>query len=353
MQDRVNEQIDYYKILGINRDASAKEIKQAYYQQAKWHHPDKGGNAEKFRLVAEAYTVLSSNKKRKQYDNSELVRNPISDDRLEEIKNTMLDVADRMEKSSEEEFDRHFDRRYHIFAKAKNKFVIHDGRDSSGAKYLPSLSKLEINTENLLLHDSEQQEMKVTESKKENIFQQNKKYFYVVGNPIAVKENTGKVFFQKRYAIKNEIIDQEVVGSFPLTDKVKVFINKSDAILFSRFKREGKLKKTTELCYQPCVFSVKFFDLDVNIPLQQATLFLKRDDEINPEDHDSETSRLINFIEVEQEKIQPIYGELIFGINDYNENKSLPPVFFPGIKKENYPIEDDKVSEITLQCVVS
>ena len=54
------------------KDASAKEIKKAYYQLAKKYHPDtnKGdSNAQKkFQDVSEAYEVLSDDSKRKQYD---------------------------------------------------------------------------------------------------------------------------------------------------------------------------------------------------------------------------------------------------------------------------------------------
>lgn len=60
---------DYYGILGVQRGASPEEIKGAYRKLANEHHPDKGGDAEKFKEVSEAYSVLSDPKKRQQYDN--------------------------------------------------------------------------------------------------------------------------------------------------------------------------------------------------------------------------------------------------------------------------------------------
>ncbi len=64
--------IDYYKILGINKTASEKEIKKAYRKLAVKYHPDKNkGNKqaeEKFKEINEAYTVLSDPEKRKKYD---------------------------------------------------------------------------------------------------------------------------------------------------------------------------------------------------------------------------------------------------------------------------------------------
>mgnify|MGYP003394117623 CR=1 len=60
---------DYYKILGINKDASEEEVKKAFRKLAHAHHPDKsGGNEAKFKEASEAYSVLSDKKKRAQYD---------------------------------------------------------------------------------------------------------------------------------------------------------------------------------------------------------------------------------------------------------------------------------------------
>jgi len=60
---------DYYKILGLERQASAEDIKQAFHKKAHQHHPDKtGGDAEKFKEINEAYQVLSNPQKRAQYD---------------------------------------------------------------------------------------------------------------------------------------------------------------------------------------------------------------------------------------------------------------------------------------------
>ncbi len=60
---------DYYKILGVERGASADEIKKAFRKLAHQHHPDKnGGDSQKFKEINEAHQVLSDAAKRAQYD---------------------------------------------------------------------------------------------------------------------------------------------------------------------------------------------------------------------------------------------------------------------------------------------
>ncbi len=59
---------DYYKILGVSKDASKEEIKKAYRKLAHKHHPDKGGDEATFKKISEAYHVLSNEKKRAEYD---------------------------------------------------------------------------------------------------------------------------------------------------------------------------------------------------------------------------------------------------------------------------------------------
>lgn len=59
---------DYYKILGVAKDCTEAEIKKAYRKESLIHHPDKGGDEEKFKLVVEAFTVLSDPQRRQRYD---------------------------------------------------------------------------------------------------------------------------------------------------------------------------------------------------------------------------------------------------------------------------------------------
>ena len=60
---------DYYKILGVAKTSSDEEIKKAYRRLAHEFHPDKkGGSADKFKEINEAYQVLGSREKRATYD---------------------------------------------------------------------------------------------------------------------------------------------------------------------------------------------------------------------------------------------------------------------------------------------
>ena len=63
---------DYYKTLGVRRDASAAEIQKAYYDLAKKYHPDKNPGdktaKKKFQQVQAAFDVLSNTEKREMYD---------------------------------------------------------------------------------------------------------------------------------------------------------------------------------------------------------------------------------------------------------------------------------------------
>ncbi|MEX2533007.1 MAG: J domain-containing protein [Nitriliruptoraceae bacterium] len=59
---------DLYDVLGVDRSASADDLKRAYRRKARECHPDAGGNEEQFKSVTHAYEVLSDRSRRARYD---------------------------------------------------------------------------------------------------------------------------------------------------------------------------------------------------------------------------------------------------------------------------------------------
>lgn len=65
----------YYSVLGIQRTATGKEIKEAYYKKAKQHHPDRNlipGKKHNFTEIQNAYETLSNKEKKRLYDTQSL-----------------------------------------------------------------------------------------------------------------------------------------------------------------------------------------------------------------------------------------------------------------------------------------
>lgn len=62
---------EHYRVLGVSEKATEHEIKTAYKKLAVQHHPDKGGDEEKFKQINNAYNILSDPLKRNQYDHED------------------------------------------------------------------------------------------------------------------------------------------------------------------------------------------------------------------------------------------------------------------------------------------
>jgi len=59
---------NYYQVLGVSENATQEEIKKAFKEKSKITHPDKGGSEEEFKKINNAYSTLSDQNKRNEYD---------------------------------------------------------------------------------------------------------------------------------------------------------------------------------------------------------------------------------------------------------------------------------------------
>ena len=66
--EKISELPNYYEVFKIEKSSSTVDIKKAFRRMALKYHPDKGGDAEKMKLLNEAYRVLMDPEQRKQFD---------------------------------------------------------------------------------------------------------------------------------------------------------------------------------------------------------------------------------------------------------------------------------------------
>jgi len=62
--------MDYYEILGVKQGATQVDIKKAYRNLVKIHHPDVGGSEDKFKSISQAYDTLNDSQKKQAYDHA-------------------------------------------------------------------------------------------------------------------------------------------------------------------------------------------------------------------------------------------------------------------------------------------
>jgi DnaJ-class molecular chaperone len=86
--------MNFYEILGSDKNSSTKEIKKHYYSLSKKYHPDKnnGFSDERFKLLSEAYSILSNPKKRYLYDMKLLFKNNLGENFIDHFSDQELEI---------------------------------------------------------------------------------------------------------------------------------------------------------------------------------------------------------------------------------------------------------------------
>jgi len=83
-----------YEVLGVAQDAGEAEIKKAFRNLSKTHHPDKGGDAEVFKVILSAYEILSDPAKREWFDDHGSIDDFKGSEEIAE--NNLCNVMDRI-----------------------------------------------------------------------------------------------------------------------------------------------------------------------------------------------------------------------------------------------------------------
>jgi DnaJ-class molecular chaperone len=79
-----------YDLLDVDKNATTKEIKKAYKEKAKVHHPDKGGDEELFKKIQQAYNILSDEMNRKMYDTTGQIQDFSFEDGMRKLFDTYI-----------------------------------------------------------------------------------------------------------------------------------------------------------------------------------------------------------------------------------------------------------------------
>ena len=86
----------FYELLELEPNATKEEIKKAYMRLASIHHPDKGGEEEKFKLILKAYDILYNEAERTYYDENGTTKSENTDRTIicERLAGLLLDIID-------------------------------------------------------------------------------------------------------------------------------------------------------------------------------------------------------------------------------------------------------------------
>lgn len=199
---------DYYKLLGLNKNATDKEIKTAYYKLAKQYHPDvnQGKNSELFKEITAAYDVLSDENKRRQYDNSRTFNFWDSSNRQTYSNNTNYNYSSSKSNQNYQNYQYdNFSKNFNDFFKNWNKFYENkDNEDFYKKKYSDFYKKYyEKNKDyysSFKRKEGEQQSNEYEAGQEQNYHQQESESF----KDKYQRSKKGKTDFRKSHFEKNK-----------------------------------------------------------------------------------------------------------------------------------------------------
>jgi hypothetical protein len=291
-----------YEILGIEKNADSEQIAKAYRKLALIYHPDKGGDAEKFKVIAHAYSVLNNEKHRKQYD-------AIIDDALaeREFRATSL----------------------HVF------------RDEKSVDICINLGKAPPVFEDMFLNPSKQKFFTgkdvitpvLRPLKKGEIL-------YMVGNAIP--------FSTAKKAFRGSIPEQEIINSFPAEGKIMLFRLELMAHEYSRFNRLGNFY-SDKISSQSAVAKIEILR-DLDAELKGKGLNYR-------EEYKSQKEVSFNhfdYLEVDAKDILPLVARL--SILSFVGEKQYPLITFSKSNKRDSAVNTREDSEILMDhrpCTIS
>lgn len=306
MDTRKQNQSHYYEILQLEDTATLQEIKKNYHRLALIHHPDKGGDPEKFKQILEAYAALSETENKhhantlESTNKSKIVFIPNMDDILSDSTDHFHTIFKKEMKNQQSEF-KHVDNDKAVKPEIANQTI-----------------------------------------------------FYLVGTPIPIKEKTQKSFFPligSNYQFREIIPSEEIKQSYPSEGSTMLFLKLKNAIQYARATRTTDIDKN-KLCSQSCVFTVKCLSI-LNQDLLKSGVI-----KINEKKHQSRTN--IYFFEIDIKNVIPLQGQLVIQRDSFiSTNKQYPS--YPSIKFEGadkFALSDpdnrsvlDTIDDISDQCL--
>ena len=316
-----NNTLDYYNVLGIDKKATPKEIREAYKKKAREYHPDRNKNCEKstkkFKELVQSYKVLSDNTLRKQYDYG-----------LYDQSSNFSFSQDDMSKIFQ---DMMSDFAFDVNTKYGVNFKIYSGDKKELQKGKNIEYNLSVNLEDV--YNKVTKKLKITRKKNLNGIYQNDI------NEFDIQLYKRELIFEKEgHEIKNEesIPGDVFINLFDKPDPNYKRINEND-LLFT-------MNISIMDLYKDKIYEIPLFNGELHkLNIKKETLLESRFIEI-------ENLGLPNIFNGEERGKLIIYFNIILKCLDHSQIKKLESVFEP-IKDDQFSHNSDFITTNLLDII--